>query len=246
MLAAFALCAATAFPESPLVDQVAMGRKIATAGRQISLADVFGAREPRSTFNGVWGNERQVIGWWANGYIQRPVEFAVWLSPALLSRWLGFLSAREYWDDGELTARWKSIAAQVKDRRYFVVQLTAFPKMPLYGVGDYELTSPEEIEDVRFVYTAGGKSQRMQAARLAAWQSREREDLEGFPWWQQIEFGDQLTGEFENGAREEPLCVGDYYRAWYLAWVEGADEDLFQVRVLSRRKERAAFFTASK
>jgi hypothetical protein len=39
--------------------------------------------------------------------------------------------------------------------------------------------------------------------------------------------------------------LGDYHRAWYVVWATGADEDKFEVRVLSRRKERVAAFKAS-
>ncbi len=241
MLCAIALFVA-AFPEAPLADQVALGRSMATKEPRLKLADLFRSPEPRSSVSRIWGEDRQTIGLWSNGYVKVPVEHVVWLSPSLVSRWLGFLSAREYWADGELQSRWTPIAKEVGDRRLFIVQLTAFPKKPTYEIGDSERTTPEEIENVRFVYTSGAKSERMEAVRIARWQSRDRFELDGFPWWQHIELGRYLTGEFEKSVVEPPLPLGDYYRAWYAVWVTGASDATFEVRALSRRKERVAKF----
>ncbi len=247
MLCALALYAASlaGFPEAPLADQVALGRKIARTEPRLSPNDLFRSQIPRASFRKVWGADRQPIGWWSNGYVKVAAEDAVWVSPALVSRWLGFLAGREYWEDGELESRWKSIASAIGDRRLFVVQLTAYPKMPAYGMSEYERTTPEEIENVRFVYTSGDKSVRMEAERIAQLQSRRRDDLEDFPWWQRLAIGRALTGEFEGSSLEEPLPLGDYYRAWYAVWVTGAAEPAFEVRVLSHRKERVAKFKAS-
>jgi hypothetical protein len=235
------LLALATFPDAPLADQVAIGRSVATKEPRMSLRDLFRAPEPRSRVTEVLGKDKVDVGWWSNGYTKVPVEHVVWLSPGLVSRWLGFLEAREYWPQGELDKRWSYIDANYGDRRAFIVQLTAYPKLPTYGIGEYKRTTAEEIENVRFVYTSGERSERMEAVRLAQWQSREREDLEDFPWWHFAPFGGQLIGEFEQYVAEEPLPLGDYHRAWYLLWAEG-DDAQFEVRILSRRKERVAKF----
>jgi hypothetical protein len=241
MLCALALLA-SAFPGSPLADQVALGRSLALREPTLKLEDLFRSPEPRSALSAIWGDDLQAVGLWSNGYRKVAVEDVLWLSPGLVSRWLGFLSAREHWEDGVLDSRWARIAAEVGDRRMFLVKLSAFPKMPTYGIGDVERATTEEIENVRFVYTADGRTERMEAERIAQWQSRERSALEDFPWWQYVTFGRQLQGEFELPAREEPLPFGDYHRAWYLVWVTGVEDARFEVRVLSRRKERVAEF----
>lgn len=243
MLAALAFVAA-AFPQEPLTDQVALGRKLAQDRPQVSLGDLFASKAPRTSMESVWGSDRQKIGSWSNGYTKVSTEYVVWVSPALVSRWLGFLSARERWPEETLPDRWAVLRNFIGERQAFIVQLSAFPKLPTYGVGDYERTSPEEIDNVRFVYTSGKKTERMEAMRLALWQSRDREDLEDFPWWQFVPFGGPLIGEFESFEKTEPLPLGDYYRAWYLVWAESHDES-FEVRVLSRRKERVATFRPS-
>jgi hypothetical protein len=245
MLCALALLVAT-FPDAPLADQVALGRSLATKEPLLRLSDLFRSPEPRSSISRIWGEDRQTIGLWSNGYVKVPVEHVVWISPSLVSRWLGFLSAREYWQEEELQTRWTSVAKVVGERRFFIVQLSAYPKIPTYEIGDYERTTPEEIENVRFVYTSGGGSQRMEAVRIAQWQSRRRVDLEDFPWWQHTELGSALTGEFELASDEAPLPIGDYYRAWYAVWVTGAKDEAFEVRALSRRKERVAKFGAKR
>ena len=245
MLCAFALLVA-GFPNAPLADQVALGRELARKEPRLEIRDLFRSPEPRSSLSRIWGPERQVIGLWSNGYQKTPVEHVLWISPALVSRWMGFLDSREYWEDEELASRWASTAKLLGGRKTFIVQLTAFPKMPTYGVGDYERTSPEEIENVRFVYTSGERSEPMQAQQLALWESRDRSDLENFPWWQYLPLGRFLTGEFEQPVIDEPLPLGDYYRAWYVVSVPENEDTSFEVRVLSRRKERVAEFKASK
>lgn len=244
MVLAAALLLAS-LPEAPIADQVAIGRKVAVTEPRLSFKDLFRSPEPRSRVTQVLGNDKVNVGWWSNGYTKVPVEHVVWLSPGLVSRWLGFLEAREYWKEGELERRWEAVSTAFGNRRAFVVQLTAYPKLPTYGVGEYERTTPEEIENVRFVYTSGEQSERMEAMRIAQWQSRDREDLEEFPWWQFVTFGDAFVGEFEKYAYSEPLPLGDYHRAWYLVWASG-DDATFEVRVLSRRKERVAKFSTSK
>jgi hypothetical protein len=86
----------------------------------------------------------------------------------------------------------------------------------------------------------------MQAQLLAQWQSRDRRELEAFPWWQYVSFGQPMIGEFERNAPEPPLPLGDYHRAWYLVWIPGDTAASIEVRVLSRRKERVAAFKPSR
>ena len=242
-LLATASAAGPGFPAEPIQAQVLVGAKLGRAAHRPSVSDVFRSPEPRPAFGKVWGSDRQAIGWWSNGYQKISVEHVTWLSPDLISRWLGFLQAREYWPEGELQERWNRIAEGIGGTRSFIVELSAFPKLPTYEIGDYRRTTPEEIDEVRFVYTAGGRAAPMSAARLAAWQSRRRSDLERFAWWQVLWFGGGLTGEFESAAPEPPLPLGDYYRSWYLVSIENPGrDDRFEVRVLSRRKERVAGF----
>lgn len=228
------------FPSAPIKAELEAGRRIARAKPGPSLGDLFRASSPRAAASRIWGCEKRPVGWWSNGYEQKPVEYVVWLSPDLVSRWFGLLSAREYWPDALLQARWDEVSEAIGGRRVFIVQLSAFPKMPTYEIGDYQRTVPDETLDVRFVYTAKGTAREMDAIQMAAWQSRDRASLDGFAWWQVLPFGDALTGEFEGRPQEPPLPVGDYHRSWYLVWADDVDDPTFEVRVLSKRKERVA------
>ena len=236
------LSSVSVFPSEPIADQVTRGAKIAVSMPGASLNDFFASPEPRADFRNVWGEDQAAIGWWSNGHKLVPVEHVLWVSPQLISRWLGFLERREYWDEGELQTRWKQITEQLEGKQTFIVTLSAYPKMPFRGIGDYKRPSTEEIEDVRFVYTSGEKHKSMSAVRIAALQSRERGDFDSYRWWHHVDFSKLLIGEFESTKEEYWLPLGDYHKSWYLVTVEGADDEKFEVRVLSRRKERIAKF----
>ncbi len=238
-------CAALSgqFPAEPIKVEFERGFALARREKKIALGDLFKTRNPRTPLSRVLQSDRQNIGWWSNGYEQKPTEHVVWLSPPLLSRWLGFLAAQEYWHQEETQERWSNIVGALGHRRAFVVQLSSFPKKPTYGIGDEVRSDQSEIDDVRFVYTTGGTTVEMNAIQLAHWQSRDRIDLDGFLWWHLLPLSGALIGEFDPPLSDTPLPLGDYHRSWTLVWVEFADDPRFEVRVLSRRKERVARFS---
>ena len=241
-IALLAAYSGASYPSEPIPSQIEAGRAIAHASPGLSMSELFRSPAPRASSSRIWGRDKTAIGWWSNGYEQKPVEFVVWLSPALVSRWLGLLAAREYWPESELKRRWQDVSDTIGDRRAFVIQLSAFPTLPTYEIGDYVRTESNETRNVRFVYTSGDHVQEMDAELLASWESRERSDLDKFAWWQALPFGRSLTGEFEDPIADAPLPLGDYYRSWYLVWADGTDDTKFEVRVLSKRKERVAKF----
>lgn len=56
------------------------------------------------------------------------IERVVWLSPSLVSRWLGYLWALEKWPDGELERRWKDLQGSLDGRLTYVVELASYPR----------------------------------------------------------------------------------------------------------------------
>lgn len=243
---AVALSGRPQFPAEPIPEHLEHGRTLGRSKPKTSSRDLFSSPAPRTSFETIWKSDRQAIGWWSNGYSQQPVEHAIWLSPELMSRWLGFLQAREYWSDDELSERWEALRERFTGSYTFIIQLTAFPKLPTYGVGDYVRTTPEELLDVRFVMTSRSTSLALEARQLEFWQSRNRDALESFRWWHSLEIGWALTGEFDSPSEPPFLSVGDYYRAWYLVSIDTAPKfERFEIRTLSRRKERVATFEFS-
>lgn len=242
MIAAVVMEGST-FPSEPVAKQVEAGASLAKRRPGASLNDLKTSPETRAAFSNIWGKDRKAVGFWSNGHEKVPVEHVIWISPDLISRWLGFLDQREYWEEGELQARWASITSALEGKKTFIVTLSAYPKMPFHGIGNYKRPDPAEIDKVRFVYTSGEKSKRMSAIRIADWQSRKREELDGMAWWHLTEFGRSLIGEFEEQDIAAPLPLGDYYRSWYLVTVEDVPDEKFELRVLSRRKERVASFS---
>lgn len=238
-----ALAGRPQFPVEPIREHLVQGRLLGRSKPKISSRDLFHSPAPRTSFDSIWKSDMQNIGWWSNGYSKQPVEQVIWLSPELMSRWLGFLQAREYWSDDELLERWGAVRERLTGSYTFIVQLAAFPKLPTYGIGDYVRSTPEELLNVRFVMTSRATSLPLQARQLAFWQARKRDELKRFDWWRTFEFGWALTGEFDLPSEPPFLAVGDYYRAWYLVSIDTAPKfDRFEVRTLSRRKERVASF----
>lgn len=245
MLAALALVCATipgSFPHEPVKAEFESGFSLARKPKGFDYRDFLRTPNPRRSVQSVFRDHRQYVGWWSNGYQQIPIDEVVWLSPELLSRWLGFLAAQEYLGEQEIKDRWGHLSDALGEKRAFVVRLSSFPKMSTYGVGDTERNDPTDLDHVRFVYTSGNTVIEMESFQFAHWQSRDRFELDGFLWWQWLPIAGALQSEFEKSPEEAPLPLGDYHRTWTLAWVEGVDQEQFEVRVLSQRKERVARF----
>ncbi len=68
------------------------------------------------------------IGWWWSGHDRIATDTATLFTPALASRWMGYLNASEHWPYGELRERWAALASRLDGRVTFIVQLSAFPK----------------------------------------------------------------------------------------------------------------------
>ena len=105
LLLATGFTAGPAFPAEPIRSQVVVGAELAHAAPNLSLSDPVRSPEPRSGLGRIWKSDRKPVGWWSNGYEKKSVEHVTWLSPELISRWLGFLEAREFWRKDELQIR---------------------------------------------------------------------------------------------------------------------------------------------
>lgn len=112
-----------------------MGRSIA-GRRTATLASTYLA-------------DRQTIGTWYDGMMSRDVEHAVWLSPRLVSRMLGFLSRREGLSDEEVLRRWAALRADLEGRLTFIVDLAALKKVSLADLTPEVPATTMDIENIR-------------------------------------------------------------------------------------------------
>jgi hypothetical protein len=260
--AAIALQNPAFFPPSPIQDQVARGEAAYRAGKGIDR---------------VYAEDRQSLGLWFDGRVKRDVEEAIWLSPPLVSRWLGYLQARERWQPGEIGRRWDAVRSAVNGKLALVVRLCSYPKVDFFEPHLSLKESADETRDVRFIVTVGGASLPQAprydpylgwfrltprralgggattpkllepgVAMVAEVISRDRRDIESFPWVRSLPFGEALASEFVEGADGYRAPLGDFVARWYLVVTPSPPEAAlvhdFQLRVLSRRKERVAWY----
>lgn len=241
--ALFVACSGLSFPERPLSDEFARGAELANKKPELGAAALVGKHPRRHSVDVVWQEDRVWIGSWTNGHSPQKVEYAVWLSPALVSRWLGFLSAREHWPAGEADSRWAELRSGLDGRITIAVQLSAFPRLPILELSEGSKANRSEVEDVRFVLDTASGPHNPAVEEIAFWRARNRLSLDNFKWWLQSPITAPLAGEFEEQA-ERPLPLGDYHRRWLLvtAPADLAPDGSFTLRILSERKERAASF----
>ncbi len=233
-------------PEDPVLDEVEKGGQIARSVAKTDLEARLGLFPGSGRALGVehvFGTFQKPMGWWSDGGRKVAVEWGVEFSPALVSRWLGYLKARELWDDRELGVRWESIRETMGSRRYFVVALSAFPTQARLGFGDERRQGDEETRDVIFTLESSMGRTEPNAMLVLARRAKGKGELEETPWWQVTPFGEELTGVFEGTYSEPVIERGDYYRTWWLVWSEtdlGAGE--VKLKVASKRKVRVGVF----
>lgn len=218
------------FPPQPLERELARGVSLYATGKSV-----------RHLFM----EDRQSVGTWSDGLRKRDVEEVIWLSPALMSRWVGYLDALEKWPVGERQRRWEGIRAALDGSMSFAVRLSAFPKKDWHE-GDYAARADESaLSPLRFRLTLDGmtiprrpdtlftivtgryespanwdlRELEIGVCRLADRAARDRNALEQFPWHQLTPLAEWVTPEFEPRLDQaESIRLGDYRSMWL--WVE--------------------------
>ncbi len=190
--------------------------------------------------------DRQVVGTWFDGSKKRDVDQVLWISPSLLSRWLGYLAAKEKWAEGELPARWAKLRASLGGKLTFLVRLGAMPKIDLMEQETVAPGSSRDALDVRFLWTSTaapwphvaakegflgwsgpkrfpstalrieGLRTEPRACRIGERRARSAEGVLVEDWWRRVPFGEPLTPEFERGNLEEGLPLGEFFATTYL------------------------------
>lgn len=138
------------FPQAPIAKEVWAGVRIYSQ---------------RKGLDRLYLDDRRVVGLWFDGKRKVEADHVLWLSPSLMSRWLGYLEAAEKWPHGELEARWSSLRASLGGRLTFVIRLCSMPRVDFL---EGEATcSPDfaESSHVRFLLTASEVELPERAAR---------------------------------------------------------------------------------
>lgn len=194
-------------------------------------------------------SHQAVISRWWNGRFSRAIEFAYLMSPAFVSTRLGYLSRKEYWQEGELTNRWNVIKTHYEDDLTFVVQLSAVPGVAVLTGEKSWKTDAKSIDNVRFVLLANNRSFDPISVRFMH-EKRTHEEwlLSRFPWHTYTIGGNLLMEEFEKMPKQEIYERGQYFIKLYevrfrLSDVKTHLGSEFSLRVLSAFPERKADFS---
>ncbi len=246
MVAAFiAACALSFLPDEPLAEQVALGRRIAGQPDQDQWERILKV-EPQSAqlvpIDHLYLGDRVPIGMWSDGIRKLEVEWVIRLSPELMSRWLGYLQARELWPDREVAEQWEVLRALYGERELFVVILSAFPRQNLLDPSASERPRTDELENIEIKLYSGGQVIPAQAQEFYRQRARTRSELDRVPWWSLIPLRPVLELRFEHPFEPPLIPRGDYSRSWWLVSPSCALGSQFELKIASRRKIRVAEF----
>ncbi|MBX3119236.1 MAG: hypothetical protein KF784_09235 [Fimbriimonadaceae bacterium] len=220
----------TAFPEAPIPHELVRGVSVFKAGKGLDR---------------VLMDDRKAFGQWFDGKIRRDVDEVLRLSPALMSRWLGYLAAEEKWTPSKVAARWDKIKAELEGNHWFVVRLSAFPKLDLLDGSPSDSANASTLDNVRFQITLNGRKLPMsqtldpifgyvpthgrmpenyEKVRYVTThikngprvQTRHWKDIGGFSWVEPTALADILLPEFYEPKLVGGLPLGEYFATWYL------------------------------
>lgn len=235
-LIALSTTASLAFPADPIPGEMARGAEIYRKGKGIERTLL---------------EDRVVLGLWFSGRKQEDVEEVIRLSPEMVSRWIGYLKAKERWSEETLNQRWDHIAEAMGEDTHFVVRLSAFPKMTLEDLEPALSRSadPNEISNVRFAFEIECGAKDPSAMLLETSQTRDWKSLGDFKWYLSLPYGEALRPEFATTDDGWSYPVGDYYSAWYLVRIPNHVVDLREPQsllVFSKEKTRVARYNQQK
>lgn len=215
------------FGPAPLVLEVERGRAVARRGQGLERC-FHEARKP--------------IGWWFSGKNNEDVEQVIWMSPKLVSRWLGYLDEREKWVSGRLDSQWREVGKVLSGRISLIVQIASFPSASLSGL-ELEFGLAREPEPIMFVVETGGLRFEPKVDLLVTAQARNWRTVDRYPWYQALPFAAPLR-PFGD---EEPnlLPLGSFFGQWWLVTFDPmvAPASLtFTLHAVSKSKVRTVTF----
>lgn len=246
MLSLYLLAAATlkpvAFDEVPIASQVLLGESIERQKRGVERTLL---------------DDRQSIGVWFNGREKEGVEEAIWVSPSMVSRWLGWMQSREGWSSEEVLRRWTEARARFNGKLTFIVRMASFPKLDPVFDADAPASNKSDLADARGVVTYPSYPKRpmshvpTQNAELTGLVGESADQIKNASWTQFPPFDDVLLDTFAHDPSPtmDPnldFGIGHYFGA---IWKVQCDlpKDLygrpgFHLDVVTAHKSRRAHF----
>ncbi len=220
----------------PKPDMMSVGAHIARAGKGLDR---------------VLLEDRQVVGRWARTYVPHDAEDVLWLSPDLISRWLGYLKESENLTEEQVDSRWNALAQKQGRSLWFIVRLAALDKQDPLEMGMEEPAVTTDLEPlvVRATLTdLSGNRHALSSTQtkvIASVRSSDASQVIALPWYVYSEAFTPLLPaipperpEFDLGSNEG-RCL--FIQVALPESTMAAREVEF--RVLSRRKTRIARFT---
>ncbi|MBC8065650.1 MAG: hypothetical protein H7Y17_12540 [Chlorobia bacterium] len=244
------------FPAEPIPAEMARGEKVYYQRKGIERTLM---------------EDRAVVGKWFDGKTKRDTDQIIWLSPRMVSRWLGYLNAKEKWGKSELNRRWTEMVQVLDGKMTFVAELYALPKKEdFFELTESSATKPETALNVRFLVTYLTDKERDDAqhietmvrkrnpqsplereepsiAPLAVFKGYDTDLIQRWQWHSLDEAFAPLSPEFAQAKRTAyDGVVGDHLRAIYVVQATPPDKPMpwnrFEVRVFAIGKEPVAKF----
>lgn len=127
------------FPADPIASEMLRGEKVYYQHKGIDRTLM---------------EDRVAVGKWFDGKVKRDTDQVIWLSPSMVSRWFGYLNAKEKWSRAELMTRWGAAVSALAGRMTFVAELFALPKQEdVLEITSGAPTKPETALQLRFLLT---------------------------------------------------------------------------------------------
>jgi hypothetical protein len=215
--------------------------------------------------------DRVAVGKWFDGKVKRDTDQVIWLSPSMVSRWLGYLNAKEKWSVSELLERWKRTARSLEGRLTFVAEFFALPKREdMLELTESGPSKPETALNLRFLLTnlapnRGDTAQHLEgqigekkhqspldrelpvAAPIAYFKGYDLDSIARWPWFQLDPLFAPLSPSLASRAPSAyDGVVGDHLRAIYLIQANPPAEPLaargFELRIFAPGKDLVARF----
>ncbi len=227
-----ALAAAQAFPEAPIQSELLRGAKVFSEKKGIERT---------------WMEDRKGFGTWFDGKVRRETDYALKLTPGLMCRWLGYLAAKEKWPPEKLAESWAKIREELGGNHWFVVRISAFPKLDLFDGSPSDSVNPSTLDSIRFQITFNGprlpRSKTFdpifgyvptqegisetpegviyassQVEKGPTVQTRHWKEIGDLSWVETSRMASVLLPEFYEPKVAGGLPLGDYHARWYMVW----------------------------
>ncbi len=140
----------------------------------------------------------------------------IWISPRLLSRWLGYIQRKENLSDLELKHRWNMLSEYCESKLLFVVQNVSFPYKAKMS---FDINRPaDSLLNKKLTYSLlyNKETLRPVVKDLEAWKFRKEERMSDFQWWLYQPFSLAISPKNMSEKKQPMFQLGDKYVWWSL------------------------------